>query len=109
MTEPTPAVHEPTPSNDRGFLIYAGGPIPTTYGHQIRVQESSTADGPHVWLFISDSPQVEGRDPHLDLEQAIALRAALDQFIESVPDRWENGVEMLADAKRTVLPDATEQ
>lgn len=91
---------EPTPSNDRGFLAYAGGPIPTTYGHTIRVQESSAASGPHVWLFISDSPLVEGHNPHLDLGQALALRAALDQFIESVPERWEDGAEMLADAKQ---------
>ena len=102
MTE-TPTVHEPTPSNDRGFLTYAGGPIPTDHGHQIRVQESSVGDGPHVWLFISESPQVEGRDPHLSLEQALVVRAALDQFIEGVPDRWENGDQRLADAKRAVL------
>lgn len=99
------SVSEPTPSNDRGFLTYAGGPIETSYGHTIRVQESSSASGPHVWLFIGDSPQVPGHDPHLNLEQAIALRAALDQFIQAVPERWNGGQAMLDEATARVLPD----
>lgn len=99
-----PAVKEPTPANDRGFLAYAGGAIPTSYGHTIRVQESSAASGPHVWLFVDDSPSVAGKNPHLDLDQAIALRAALDQFIEGVPDRWDGGQLMLNEAKARVLP-----
>jgi hypothetical protein len=56
-----------------------------------------------VWLFIGGSNQVDGYSPHLNLEQAIALRAALDQFIESVPERWDGGAETLAEAKRAVL------
>lgn len=104
MTE-HPTVGEPSPSNDRGFLAYAGGPIETSYGHTIRVQESSAASGPHVWLFIGDSPQVPSHDPHLDLEQAVALRAALDQFIDGVPERWTDGQAMLDEAKRNVLGD----
>ncbi|HEX5565410.1 MAG TPA: hypothetical protein VFY14_00445 [Streptomyces sp.] len=103
-----PTVGEPTPFNDRGFLAYAGGPIHTNYGHEIRVQESSAADGPHVWLFISDSPTVANHNPHLNLDQAIALRAALDQFIEGVPNRWDGGQKMLNEAKARVLP-ATEK
>jgi len=99
-----PIVGTPKPSSDRGFLAYAGGPIPTEYGHTIRVQESSAASGPHVWLFIGYSPRVDTCDPHLNLDQALALRAALDQFIEGVPDRWEDGQSMLDDAKRRVLP-----
>lgn len=102
MTE-HPTVREPVASNDRGFLAYAGGPIETSYGHTIRAQESSAASGPHVWLFVGDSPTTASHDPHLDLEQAIALRAALDQFIEGVPERWENGQELLDEAKRNVL------
>jgi hypothetical protein len=97
-----PTVREPTATNDRGFLAYAGGPIETDYGHTIRVQESSAASGPHVWLFIGEGDQ-PGTDPHLDLEQAIALRAALDQFIEGVPERWANGQEVLNEAKLNVL------
>lgn len=60
-----------------------------------------------MWLFISDSPTVPGHDPHFTLEQAIALRAALDQFIEGVPERWRGGEELLAAAKAQVLGDTT--
>ena len=77
--------------------------IATSYGHTIRVKESSNASGPHVWMFISDSPVVSGHDPQLSLDEAIALRAALDQFIEGVPGRWTGGAEMLAEAKQRVL------
>lgn len=82
-------------ANDRGFLTYTGGPIPTDYGHEITIQESSAASGPHVWLFVGDSTMVLGHDPHLTLAQAIRLRAALDQFIQGVPERWNNGQEKL--------------
>lgn len=96
-------ISEPRPSNDRGFLLYAGGPIATSYGHEILVQESSAAEGPHVWLFIKPPSHKSSRDPHLSLEQAVHLRAALDQFIEGVPGRWDDGAERLAEAKRNVL------
>lgn len=103
MTEQTVTVGEPIPANDRGFLTYGGREIPTDYGHTIRVQESSSAEEPKVWLFISDSPHVDGHNPHLTLEQAIAVHAALGQFIEGVAERWEGGAERLAEAKRRVL------
>lgn len=93
-------VQPPVPASDRGFLTYAGGPIPTTRGTQITVRESSAALGPHVWLFVE-----EGDDPHLDLDQALALHAALGQFIDGVPERWEGGAQMLADARARVLGD----
>lgn len=105
MAEQALAVSNPVPANDRGFLVYGGHEISTDYGHTVRVQESSAADGPHVWLFISDSPRVDNHNPHLNLEQAVALHAALGQFIEGVPERWEGGAETLAEAKRRVLGD----
>jgi len=103
MAEATVTVGDPVPANDRGFLTYGGREIPTDYGHTVRVQESSSAEGPKVWLFISDSPTTEGHNPHLNLEQAIALHAALGQFIEGVPERWGDGAQLLAEAKRRVL------
>ncbi|WP_328436933.1 helix-turn-helix domain-containing protein [Streptomyces sp. NBC_00444] len=103
VTQETPTISEATPSNDRGFLLYGGREIPTSYGHTIRVQESSAASGPHAWMFISDSPVTEGHNPHLSLDEAIAVHAALGQFIDGVAERWEDGAEMVADARRRVL------
>ncbi|MER6067085.1 hypothetical protein ABT167_39385 [Streptomyces sp. NPDC001792] len=106
MTDEQPLlVGEPVPSDDRGFLLYGGRSIPTAYGHDIRVQESSSAEAPHVWLFIDGSRIA--RDPHLNLAQAIAVHAALGQFIDSVPKRWENGAELLADARRRALGESS--
>jgi hypothetical protein len=97
------SIHLPEPQpNQRGFLLYGGHPIETAYGHKIRVQESSAALAPHVWLFIDESVRVDGHNPHLNLEQAIRLRAALDQFIEGVPGRWEDGDQLLRDAVAAV-------
>jgi len=97
---------EPKPASDRGFLAYAGGEFRTDYGHTIRVQESSAAMGPHVWLFIGDSDEpgmFDKHSPHLNLEQAVRLRAALDQFIDGVAERWEDGDTRVAAALREVL------
>lgn len=103
MTDNEPLVGEPTFTGDRGFFLYGGRPIPTTRGQDIRVVESSAASGPHVWLF--NEPEGSAA-PHLSLAQAMALRAALDQFIESVPERWENGQEKLDEARRIAFGEA---
>lgn len=72
----------------RGFLVYGGGPFPTSYGHELRVQESSSAEGPHVWIFIGESGTTKSMDPHLSLEEAIDLRDRLNQFISMTTARW---------------------
>lgn len=72
----------------RGFLIYGGGSFPTSYGHELRVQESSSANGPHVWIFIGESGTTKSMDPHLSLEEAIDLRDRLNQFISMTTARW---------------------
>lgn len=64
----------------RGFTVY--DEIETSYGHTVRVQESSSAEAPHVWLFVSDSPVVVTHNPHLTIEQAIRVRDALTAFID---------------------------
>ena len=56
--------------------------IETSYGHTVRVQESSAAEAPHVWLFVSDSPVVVNHNPQLTVEQAIRVRDALTAFID---------------------------
>jgi hypothetical protein len=103
MTDQTPLVTAPIVDGDRGFHLYGGRPITTDYGHTITVRESSAASGPHVWLAIGERHEVGIANPHLDLAQAIALREALTQFIDSVPTRWVNGDQKLADATRTAL------
>lgn len=106
MSEPntaSPLVGPPAPMSERGFLQYAGGPIATVYGHRVSVYESSAASSPHVWMDVSDSPLVGGHTPHMSLDQAIMLRAALDQFINGVPERWTGGEQMVAQANLRVL------
>jgi hypothetical protein len=87
-------------TTERGFAVY--DEFTDTYGSKVRVQESSSAEGPRVWIFARhEKPdptlndvirQQLGRDPadlavmltpspHLDLEQAKRLRNALDAFI----------------------------
>jgi hypothetical protein len=96
------SIPEPAATNDRGFLAYAGGQIATDYGHEISVYESSAAKGPCVWLAVGDSALAPGHSAHLALVQAMKVRAALDQFIEGVADRWERGAELVAEARREV-------
>jgi len=93
---------EPFERSDRGFLGY-GGPIPTDYGHDVQVYESSAAKGPCVWLAVGDSALTPGHNAHLTLAQALKVRAALDQFMEGVADRWEGGADLVAEARREVF------
>lgn len=101
--------------NDRGFLVYGGSPVDTSYGHVIRVQESSAASGPHVWLFIEGGPEPRPPGvglrpdrtepsvaPHLSLAQAIEIRDRLTQFIDEVPERWTRGKSLLKKAHEEV-------
>ena len=84
----------------RGFAVY--DEFSDTYGSQIRVQQSSSAEGPRCWIFAdrdphdhlssSDLHRLAGFDldelsaklspsPHLDVDQARRVRDALDMFI----------------------------
>jgi len=57
-------------TTDRGFVIY--DEFTDTYGHEVRVQESSLATDTRVWVFASDG------SAHLDVAR---VRDALDTFI----------------------------
>lgn len=104
--------------SERGFEQY--GEVETKYGHTIRVYESSSASGPHVWMQTRQSPESgapHGMGPeeataHLDLVQAMRVRKLLDEFIEGVPERWGNGARFYWEAKREVdgtpLPEGME-
>lgn len=63
--------------------------IPSTYyGAEIRVQESSSAEGPHVWIFVKspenlnkpDGPRVEV-SLHLTVEAAWCLAEQLATLV----------------------------
>jgi len=59
---------------DRGFTIY--DQFDDRYGHSVRIQESSLATEPCVWIFPL------GGAAHLTLDQAKRVRDALDTFIK---------------------------
>lgn len=40
-------------TSDRGFDAYP--PIPSEYGGEVRVYESSAASGPHIWLRATEA------------------------------------------------------
>lgn len=102
-------LNPPVPASDRGFLLYGGAPVNTSSGHPVRVQESSSANGPHVWLFIDEAPGMSSRSPHLSLADAIEIRDRLTQFIDDTPERWTRGSRMLKDAHREVDRRRTEE
>ena len=64
----------------RGFGIYAE--IRDKYGAKVRVQQSSLATDDCVWIFADDSPEMDNPSPHLNVEQARAIRDGLTAFIE---------------------------
>ena len=64
----------------RGFKVYAE--LTDTYGSNVQVQESSSAEGPRVWIFADSGLQSGGNaSPHLDVAQAKRVRDALGMFI----------------------------
>lgn len=91
MTE-TPPEHLAPTASDRSFDSYP--PIPSEYGGQARVRESSVASGPHVWLFAEapadlnkrTGPMVEA-PLHLTAENAKKLG---EQLLAAVANHYQN-------------------
>ena len=84
----------------RGFNIY--GTVIDTRGCTIRVQKSSAATRDCVWIFTEDTKKVydDGNPaPHLTVDQAKELIAALTNFVE---DMKVNGLEEEMDDDETV-------
>lgn len=63
-------------------------PVPSTYGGQVRVYESSAASGPHIWLLLDDVPD-NLNDPagvrlhafaHLKVENALKLAEQIQKL-----------------------------
>lgn len=76
---------KPKEVGDRGLLEYAS--FPDTYGNIVRVQTSSAAVHPCVWVFCQRRTNAltgERIDasPHLTVEMAKKLRDALTQWID---------------------------
>lgn len=81
MPETTPARRE-TP---RGFAVY--DEFTDKYGNRVRVQKSSLATDDCVWVFAHpEGDSAENASPHLTVEMARRLRAALGAFISEHTD-----------------------
>lgn len=67
-------------ATDRGFTVY-GPDVTCTYGTNVSVHESSSADRDCVWLTLTQDPQILGLGveavAHLDYDQAVAVRDRL--------------------------------
>lgn len=73
----------------RGFTIY--GEYKDSRNQTVRVQESSSAAGPHCWIFCNDQDGTDAvihlgrpmaRSPHLTPAQARRVAAALLRFAD---------------------------
>lgn len=74
--------HLTTTTSDRGFDAYP--PIPSEYGGEVSVYESSAASGPHIWLRAREAmrgqPEVEAA-LHLTAENAWRLSEQLRALV----------------------------
>lgn len=67
-------------TTSRGFRIYCT--ITDLNSSEVRVQESSLATEPAVWIFTHNrNPALQG-DPHLSVTQARRVIRALKKFID---------------------------
>ena len=79
--------------SNRGFYQY-GALMQCTYGTTARVVESSSAEGPHLWLFMDEHGGTLTRhEPgkasmHLNQWQARDLIRRLQTWLDQVPSRW---------------------
>lgn len=80
--------------SDRGFHQYGEEPVRCTYGTSVEVYESSSAEGPHVWLkllcdshVLSNQAAGEGT-AHLNEAQAREVIARLQAWVDEIPSRW---------------------
>lgn len=70
-------------TSDRGFDHLP--PIEGAYGGQVRVYESSSAEGPHIWLNAKDSTD----DATLHLTAADAVKLA-EQIMFLIKHHYQN-------------------
>jgi len=65
---------------ERGFVVY--DQFEDKYGTQVRVQQSSAASEPCVWIFANEQGKKGYGAAHLTIEQAKRIRNALDDFVQ---------------------------
>lgn len=69
---------------ERGFEVFAV--FNDRYNNGVRIQESSLAEEPCVWIFCDAGPTHDAKivppSPHLTLDQARIVRDALDAFLK---------------------------
>ncbi len=63
---------------NRGFSIY--DEVTDTKGNTVRIQESSSAEQPCVWMFNDIG------DAHINVEQAKQVINALQEFVDDYED-----------------------
>lgn len=82
---------------DRGLQAY-GEPFRDAYGAELEVYESSSAESPHVWMKVVGATEPgqanHGNAPgtafaHMNEEQARALVARLQTWLDEIPSRWD--------------------
>jgi hypothetical protein len=74
-------------TSDRGFDFYAA--IPSEYGGQVTVSESSAADGPHIWLRATEEmPGQPTANTAIHLTAENAWRLA-DQLRKTVREHYQ--------------------
>ena len=83
---------EITERSDRGFHQY-GSAVVDSYRGEVSVFESSSAEGPHVWLSVTDAtwnkrPTPGQASAHLNEEQARAVIARLQAWLGEIHERW---------------------
>ena len=83
----------------RGFAVYAE--VTDTHGNDVRVQHSSSAEDPRVWIMCGHD--VAGPAPHLDLAQARLIRAGLDEFIAAAEETYAHaGLAVLTEREQEI-------
>lgn len=77
----------------RGFASFP--PVPSQYGGEVHVYESSAAMAPHIWVRVTCPSDLNDRSSatveavaHLTLEDAIVLRKQLKRLIQHQKAVW---------------------
>jgi hypothetical protein len=78
---------QPQAVTPRGFAVYVE--LVDRHGSSVRVQESSAAEEPCVWIFAERGE--EPTAPHLTVEQARRVRDGLDTFLRDAEGDNDRG------------------